>query len=174
MTAKIVILPKPNKPDYSTAKAYRPVSLLECFGKVLEKIVTNHFTSDSNLHNILPQSQFRSHPYHLATDACSLLCYKASTTINSSRIGGILLFDISRFFDHLDPLFMSHVLDHLGIDNLTIAWVRDFMTRRKITMSFNNHTTEPLEPVLGTPQGSSLSPILSALVTGPILHLADT
>ena len=46
-TAKVVILPKPNKPDYSQAKAYRPVSLLECFGKVLEKIVANHFTSDS-------------------------------------------------------------------------------------------------------------------------------
>lgn len=40
-------------------------------------------------------------------------------------------------------------------------------------MSFNNHTTDPLEPDLGIPQGSPLSPILSALVTGPILQLAN-
>ena len=53
-TAKVVIIPKPNKPDYSEAKAYCPVSLLECYGKVLEKIVANRFTLDSNLHNILP------------------------------------------------------------------------------------------------------------------------
>lgn len=33
-TAKVVIIPKPNKPNYSAAKAYRPVSLLECFRKV--------------------------------------------------------------------------------------------------------------------------------------------
>ena len=40
-TAKVIIIPKPNKPDYSEAKAYRPVSLLECYSKVLEKIVAN-------------------------------------------------------------------------------------------------------------------------------------
>lgn len=59
-TAKILIISKPNKLDYSAAKAYCPVSLLECFGKVLEKVVANCFTSDSNLHSILPQSQFGS------------------------------------------------------------------------------------------------------------------
>ena len=127
--AKVVILPKPNKPDYSAAKAYHPVSLLECFSKVLEKIVVNCFTSDSNLHDILLRSQFSSRPYHSATDACTLLRYKASTTINSGRIGGTLLFDISCFFDHLNPSFTARVLHHLGIDDLTIAWVRDFMTQ---------------------------------------------
>ena len=40
-TAKVMIIPKPNKLDYSAAKAYHPVSLLECFGKVLEKIIAN-------------------------------------------------------------------------------------------------------------------------------------
>ena len=127
-TAKIVIILKPNKPDYSAAKAYRLVSLLECFGKVLEKIVANCFTSDSNLHNILLKSQFGSQPYHSVTDVCTLLRYKASTTINSGRIGGTLLFDISQFFDHLNPSFTACILHHLGIDDHTIAWVKDFMT----------------------------------------------
>jgi hypothetical protein len=40
-TATIVVLNKPQKPDYSLPKAYRLISLLECTGKVLEKIVTN-------------------------------------------------------------------------------------------------------------------------------------
>jgi retron-type reverse transcriptase len=171
--AKVVIIPKPNKPDYSTAKAYRPISLLECFGKVLEKVVANHFTSDCNLHNILPPSQFGSWPYHSVMDACTLLWYKASMTINSGHIRGTLLFDISRFFNHLDPSFTAQVLHHLGIDDHTIEWVRDFMTRREITMLFNNYTTNDIYPNLGTPQGSPLSPILSALVTGPILRLAE-
>ena len=171
--AKVVIIPKPNKPDYSVPKAYRPVSLLECYGKVLEKIVANRFASDCNLHNILPHSQFGSCTYHSAADACTLLRYKASTTINAGRIGGTLLFDISRFFDHLHPSFTSRILRHLGIDEHTVAWVYDFMTRRRVTMSVNNISTAPIEPELGTPQGSPLSPILSALVTSPILRLAD-
>ena len=38
--ALVVVIPKPNKPNYSLPKAYRPISLLECCGKLLEKIVT--------------------------------------------------------------------------------------------------------------------------------------
>ena len=37
--ALVVVVPKPNKPNYSLPKAYRPISLLECCGKLLEKIV---------------------------------------------------------------------------------------------------------------------------------------
>ena len=41
-------------------------------------------------------------------------------------------------------------------------------------MVFNNQRTDTIYPDLGTPQGSPLSLILSALVTGPILQLAET
>jgi hypothetical protein len=37
--AKVVIIPKPGKADYSAPKAYRPISLMECLGKTLEKVV---------------------------------------------------------------------------------------------------------------------------------------
>jgi hypothetical protein len=30
---------KPQKPDYTIPKAYRPITLMECTGKLLEKIV---------------------------------------------------------------------------------------------------------------------------------------
>jgi hypothetical protein len=36
-TAKVVIILKPGKPDYLMAKAYHPIFLLECYGKLLEK-----------------------------------------------------------------------------------------------------------------------------------------
>ena len=37
--ATVIPIPKPNKPNYTIPKAYRPVSLLECCGKLLERIV---------------------------------------------------------------------------------------------------------------------------------------
>ena len=37
--ATIVIIKKAGKPDYSVPKAYRPISLLNCLGKISEKIM---------------------------------------------------------------------------------------------------------------------------------------
>jgi hypothetical protein len=38
----MVVIPKPNKPDYSTIKAYYPIALLNCLGKILEKLMAMH------------------------------------------------------------------------------------------------------------------------------------
>ena len=31
--------PQANKPDYTNPKAYRPIAILNCLGKVLEKLM---------------------------------------------------------------------------------------------------------------------------------------
>ena len=36
-TARGVTIPKPGKDDYSLAKSYQVISLLDCLGKVVEK-----------------------------------------------------------------------------------------------------------------------------------------
>ena len=39
--ARAVVIPKPNKPDYPVAKAYRVIMLLNCLGKVVEMVTAN-------------------------------------------------------------------------------------------------------------------------------------
>ena len=43
-TAKIIVLRKPNKPDYSKPKAYRPISLLGTISKGLEAVVVRRLS----------------------------------------------------------------------------------------------------------------------------------
>jgi len=71
----VIIVPKPNKPNYSLPKAYRAISLLECCGKLLEKIVLKCILSDAHTYDILPNSQFRSRDHHCITDAALCLIY---------------------------------------------------------------------------------------------------
>ena len=40
--ATVVVIPKPDKSDYSAAKAHRPISLFETMSKLLEKTVAKH------------------------------------------------------------------------------------------------------------------------------------
>lgn len=41
-----IVIPKPKKPDYSMLKAYRPIVLLSCVGKLCEKMIANRMQYD--------------------------------------------------------------------------------------------------------------------------------
>jgi len=56
----IVVLNKPKWPNYSLAKAYCPISLLKCTGKLLEKIIAKHINCNIQTTDLLPMSQFGS------------------------------------------------------------------------------------------------------------------
>ncbi len=47
-----IILPKPNKPDYSAPKTYRIISLLNCLRKVLEKVFVSRLGYLVNINSL--------------------------------------------------------------------------------------------------------------------------
>jgi len=71
----VVILNKPNRPSYSQAKAYHPISLLECMGKLMEKIIAKRINVDLAAHHLLPMTQFGSCPHHNAINAIATLVH---------------------------------------------------------------------------------------------------
>jgi Reverse transcriptase (RNA-dependent DNA polymerase) len=168
--ATIVIIPKPSKSNYMVAKAYCPISLLKCCGKTLEKVVAAHLVWEVDHASLISNRQFGSCHHYSAPDAALCLAYKARETIRHHHIGAVLLFDISRFFDHLSPELTATMLADLGVDPSMIKWIYSFMTDRTAQLSFNGYSSELFHPTCGTPQGSPLSPILSAIFTSPLLQ----
>jgi len=92
--ATVVVVPKPNNPDYSLPKVYQPISLLECCGKLLKKIIANHILADAHPYNILPPTQFGSQNYHSAVDATICLVHNTQATVKSNLIASVILFNI--------------------------------------------------------------------------------
>jgi hypothetical protein len=93
-SAKVVPVPKPHKPNYGLAKAYRPISLLKCCSKLLKKIIASHIIYDASLHPILPPQQFRSRKNHCTVDATLVVTHTAQSSIQSKVVCSLLLFDI--------------------------------------------------------------------------------
>ena len=56
-TATIVVLKKPGKPDYSIPGAYRPISLLNTLGKVLEAVMAKRMSYYAETYGLLPDTQ---------------------------------------------------------------------------------------------------------------------
>ena len=56
--AEIVPLRKPDKADYTSAKAYRPISLLPTLSKALEAVVAERLSYLAEEHSLLPKNHF--------------------------------------------------------------------------------------------------------------------
>jgi hypothetical protein len=72
-------------------------------GKLLEKIVAKQINDDIQAHDLLPMTQFGSRPHHSTVDAISALVHRIQATQAAKRMGTLLLFDISSFFDNINP-----------------------------------------------------------------------
>jgi hypothetical protein len=68
-----IIILKPLKPSYSTPKAYRVISLLNCLGKVLEKIFATRLGYLANTTGLLHFTQLGGRKQRSAIDAVMLL-----------------------------------------------------------------------------------------------------
>jgi hypothetical protein len=51
-----VVLRKPGKPNYSAPEAYRPISLLNTLGKLLEVVVARRLSFLAEKHGLLPDT----------------------------------------------------------------------------------------------------------------------
>jgi hypothetical protein len=56
--AKIFVLRKPGKPDYTIPGAYRLVSLLNTLGRGLEAVIAKRLSYYAEAHGLLPNTQF--------------------------------------------------------------------------------------------------------------------
>ena len=170
-TATVVMINKPQKPDYAVPKAYCPIALLECTGKLLEKIVAKRINADIEHHDLLPMTQFGSRPKHNAIDVVASLVHKIQGTVATGHAAALLLFDISGFFDNVNPLRATEILRNKGFPPSVCTWALSFLTGRKAAIRVGNYVSEPFPVLNGTPQGSPLSPILSTLYTSPLLDI---
>ena len=60
---------------------------------------------------------------------------------------------------------------NLGFSDRVAKWTRSFLTERRVTLTFNGITVADQDQLVGTPQGSPVSPVLSALYTSPLLKI---
>jgi hypothetical protein len=124
--------------------------------------------------NLLSMSQFSSRPHHNAIDAVATLIHCIQAMRATGNAGALLLFDISGFFDNVNPEHITHVFRLKGFPQHVCDWVLSFLRGRKVLLKMGTTLSDPCDVHNGTPQGSPLSPILSMLYTGSLLDLAST
>jgi hypothetical protein len=168
--AVVCVIPKPKRADYSLAKNFRPISLLECLGKLLEKVIAKLIYSDMTKHTLVPTTQFGGRNASSTLDAGLTLLHDVQAAHQMGLKAGILLFDIQGFFNNINHDRLVATFENLGFAPELVRWCRSFLKDRTVRLRFNGATSDPFDFNVGTPQGSPVSPVLSIIYTSPLLH----
>ena len=162
------IIPKPNKPDYRIVKAYRIVALLNCLGKILEKIMATRLAYLAETQDILHPEQVGGRKKCSAIDAALSLLHDIEMGISNGAVTSALMLDVKGAFDNVSRERLLKTMHDLGLPKQYVGWVNHFMTGRGVALAFDGEKEE-MQPVeTGIPQGSPISPILFLIYIRPL------
>ena len=166
----VVIIPKPNKSDYLSAKSRHPISLLEMMSKLLEKAIAKQFQHEIVEHNLVPTIQFGGQSHSSCLDTGLTLLHDIQVAHTAGLKAGMVLFNVKGFFNSVNHDRMVGILHYLGFSPHIVRWAEDFLAHHHVHLRFNSITTDEREQPVGVPQGSPLFPVLSILYTLELLH----
>ena len=150
--------------DPSEISNYRPISVLPCFSKILERIMYNRLYRYLITEKLVYSKQFGFQTGLSTEHAIVKLVdhiYKSFEKDNYTQGGFIYL---SKAFDTVDHTILIRKLEMYGIKGINLAWCRSYLTNRIQYIS----TTHDLETgtkniFCGVAQGSMLGPLLFLL-----------
>jgi len=136
------------------AKNFRPISLLECLGKLLEKIAAKIIYSEMAKYTLVHTTQFGGRNASSTLDAGLTLLHDIQATHRTNLRAGLLLFDIQGYFDHINHDRLIQTFTNLGFAPELVNWYRSFLKDRTVKLKFNGKTLDLFDYVVGAPQGS--------------------
>ncbi|KAJ3520538.1 hypothetical protein NMY22_g12711 [Coprinellus aureogranulatus] len=166
-----VIIPKPNKPAYSTPKVFRPIVLLNTLGKLLEKLISKRFQFDMIKYDLVDPNQMGGVRQRSTEDAGLFLTHLVRTGWVKGYHTSVVAFDITQFFPSINHQFLLAVLRKQGFHPKVATFFASYLVQRFTRYAWNNFVSDPMQADVGVGQGSALSPVLSALVVAPIMKL---
>lgn len=170
--AKGVLLEKPNKRDRTLVKSYWVISLLNCLGKVVEKLVAEQLSAFCEVNGKLQKGQMGARKHRSAIDAAAILIQKVQETWKHQKIAGALLMDVKGAFYHVSRAQLAQRMADLGIDDDLIGWTKSFLTARWVELVIDGYINAKHKVETRIPQGSPVSPILFLIyISGVFLQM---
>ena len=167
-----IVIPtvKPDK-DIMLTDSYRPISLLPCIPKLLEKIINKrlNFHLESNFKLSSSQNGFRK---RLSTiDQIAKLENCIRTTYIERKICLVIFIDLSKAYDTIWHAGLIYKLQQSGLKGKILKWIYEYISNRTFNVFFEGEYSCEKDITSGVPQGSSLSPTLFNVMINDIPKL---
>ncbi len=166
----IVPIPKPDR-DHSVCKNHRPIALLSCAGKLLERIVARRVAWFVREHKLISPRQAGFQQWHNTYELLLRLTETIAHSFKCNSVTYAVFLDISSAYDSVWRDGLRYKLrEQYGMKGRLFWWIDSFLADRRGRVVLNGSASQWRDFDVGVPQGSSLSPILFILYINDIVR----
>ena len=146
-----------------TSIIIRPISVLSSISKPLKKHVHKHLLKYLDRFNLIHTHQSGFRPQHSCQSALTCLVDRLLSSINDSKLNGVVFLDLKKAFDLIDHQILLKKVKTYQLSDNAIHVFESYISQRKQKVFVAGHYS-PEGPVkVGVPQGSVLGPLLQYL-----------
>ena len=167
--AEVAMLPKVGKKDKSSVRSWRPIALLSCISKGLERIIARRLAWTALTSGILSPQHGGALPKRSAMDLVASFTHDVEAAMATGLQTTMVTMDVQGAFDALLANRLLARMTQQGWSRPLLQLIQSFLTDRKVRVRLEKSTTEYYGVECGTPQGSPLSPVLYMLYLAELL-----
>ncbi|KAK2703263.1 hypothetical protein QYM36_018248, partial [Artemia franciscana] len=143
--------------DPKLVDSYRPISLTSCAAKLIERVIKQGILTPLSDHIQIEQLGFL--PGRSTTDALVRLEHLIKLSFKKGKAVHVIFLDMDSAFDTVDVGQLIRKLSVMGLPNLLVNWIHQFLMDRDVQASLGGSYSEFRRKAynIGLPQGSSAS-----------------
>ena len=152
-----------NVGERSTAKNYRPVSLLSVVSKVFEKLINNRIVDHLEKCGLFSDFRYGFRSSRSTADLLTVVSDRITRAFNRSGATRAVALDISKDFDRVWHAGLLHKLRSYGISGQIFGLISSFLSNRLLRVVLDGKSSQESAVNAGVPQGSIPGPTLFLL-----------
>ena len=155
----VILILKPGKPAKEMS-SYRPITLLPCLGKLLERILKARFEHYLENKKLLSPSQYGFRPGRSTDQVVLKLANQVQHAVNSSKFCVVIYIDLKGAFDGVWRKGLLYKMSTIGFQGNLLRWVGSYLSDRRQSVIVHGAVSKSSPSDVGVPQGAVLSPLL--------------
>ena len=175
---KTILLNKPGK-SKKDPNNYRPIALINCLSKIMEKIIKTKLTQYVQTNNIINDEQAGFRAKKGTNDKLFQLTQIATQAKNRKQACASVFVDVEKAFDKVWHNGLLHTMDQHNIPHIFQRFISSFLSNRHTYFQIDNTASKHIKINHGVPQGSSFSPTLFIIYAAnlpkppPTVHISQ-